>query len=107
MAQSSIFNSLKNEYLDFTRAHGSVPEDIHPKSIQKHFSSKLVLNLEPELSDTFLHKLKLYHVDYPEAQLSSLARTTSEVVQYAISKLPLWAASPTVRLAFGAWPFCR
>ena len=102
---NSIFNSLKKEFDEYTKSFGIVPAGTPPQKLQRLFFDNFPFNPLPEIQGIISHKLKLYRVEKTDAELRTLAAASIQLVQLALSQLPLWAASPVIRLMFGGWPF--
>ena len=98
------FASMRNEFNEFSAQHGEVLPTAPARSIQTYFNKKLRQDFTADLEQILVHKATLLGLDDAAFPALSVATRISVLAQRAVKRLPLWAASPVLRLAFGGWP---
>lgn len=100
-----MYKLLKEEFVAFQARFGRIPKKICPTQYQRYCLTKLAEGTNKGMQDVITHKFKLAEVAPPPTPIEPLAAQAVLHLRFAVKQLPLWAASPTVRLLFGGWPF--
>ena len=103
-SNNSLFSKLQEEYKRYIDLSGLLPLEIAPRRVQQIVARKLYKSYAEDLVLVMTRKARLYKLEEALFPAERIAAQLACLLQLALKCLPLWAAAPLARHAFGGWP---